>query len=261
MKVGRLPVASAGLLVLALGAATVARGEAVREGNLVLRFDGGISPHALPRAAAAPVTVEVDTTIGTNDGADPPPQLRKIAIGINRQGKIFDRGLPTCRVRSIQPATITAARRICGGAIVGSGHVGVRVHLPNQPPFTFTGPMLVFNAARSGGERRLLAQVYGLRPPSAFVLAFRVLKRPGAFGNLIRTTLPKPAQKWAYVTQFDMKLRRIYTYEGKRRSFLSAACRAPAGFPGAVYKFARGSFTFAGGRTVTETLVRDCKVR
>ena len=259
MRVARLSVAVG--LALGLGVAGLAQGESVQEGNLVVRFDGGISPHALPRSTPAPVTVKIDTSIDTSDEVDPPPQLRKIAIGINREGQIFDRGLPTCRVRRIQPTTIAAARRICGGAIVGRGHVGVRVHLPNQPPFTFTGPMLVFNAKPSGGDRRLLAQVYGRKPPSAFVLTFKVLKRPGTFGNLIRTTLPKPAQKWAFVTEFDMTLRRIYTYKGKRHSYISASCPAPDGFPGAVYSFARGKFTFAGGRAVATTLVRDCKVR
>jgi hypothetical protein len=248
-------------LALALGVAALAQGESVQSGNLLVRFDGGISPHALPRSTPAPVTVNIDTTISTSDGIDPPPQLRKIAIGINREGQIFDRGLPTCRVRKIQPTTIRAARRICGGAIVGSGHVTVRVHLPNQPPFTFEGPLLVFNAPPSGGKRRLLAQVYGRRPPSAFVLTFKIAKQQGTFGTLIRTTLPKPARKWAYVTHFDMKLRRSYVYRGQRHSFISAACPAPEGFPGAVYSFAHGKFTFAGGRSVDTTLVRDCKVR
>jgi hypothetical protein len=247
-------------LVLALTAAA-ARAEVEQEGNLVVSFGGGISPHALPRLDKAPVTVNIEMTVKTTDGADPPPQLREISIGINREGKLFDRGLPTCRVREIQPATIRAARRICGGAIVGSGHVGVRVHLPNQSPFTFTGPLLAFNAEPIGGKRRLLAQVYGSRPPSAFVLTFKILKQNGTFGTLIRTTLPKPARKWAYVTHFEMRLRRIYTYEGKLRSFVSAACPAPEGFPGAVYPFARGKFDFAGGREVTTTLIRDCKVR
>jgi hypothetical protein len=259
VRLVRLPVAI--VAAMGLGAVGLAQGESVQNGNLVVRFEGGISPHALPRSTPAPVTVKIDTTISTSDDADPPPQLRKISIGINREGKIFDRGLPTCRVRKIQPTTIAAARRICGGAIVGSGHVGVRVHLPNQPPFTFTGPMLVFNAEPSGGDRRLLAQVYGRKPPSAFVLTFKVRKQAGTFGNLIRTTLPKPAQKWAYVTHFDMTLRRIYTYKGERHSFISAACPAPEGFPGAVYSFARGKFSFATGHALSTTLVRDCKVR
>src|SRR5680860_1058106 len=216
-----------------------------------LRVEGdrsfGISPHALPRKGTAPVSVTVDSSFATADESDPPPQLRRIAIAINRGGRIFDRGLPTCRVQRIQPSTIAAAKRICGGAIVGNGHVQVRVNLANQPPFTFKGPMLVFHATRAGGKRRLLAQVYGTRPPSAFVLTFKILRRKGTFGTVISTVLPKPARKWAYVTHFEMKLRRIYTYRGRRRSFISAGCAAPAGFPGAVYPFARANFGFAGG--------------
>jgi hypothetical protein len=248
-------------LLLALGAAAVARGEVEQGGNLIVHFDGDISPHALPRTGTAPVAVSVESNFGTTDGADPPPQLRQIAIAINREGKVYDRGLPTCRVRRIQPATIAAAHKICGGAIVGNGHVQVRVDLPNQPPFTVKGPMLVFNAKRSGGKRRLLAQIFSRRPPSAFVLTFKIFKQRGTFGTVIRTTLPKPARKWAYVTQFDMRLRRTYAYRGRRRSFLSAACAAPTGFPGAVYPFARANFEFAGGQRITSTLIRDCKVR
>lgn len=245
----------------ALLAATGADGEVEQEGNLVVAFDGGISPRSLPRTGEAPVRVSVESTVRTTDGTDPPPQLRSITIAINREGKVFDRGLPTCRVRRIQPATIAAARRICGGAIVGSGRVGVRVHLENQPPFTFEGPLLVFHAKPSGGKRKLIAQVYGTRPPSAFVLTFKVLRRPGTFGTVIRTVLPQSAREWAYVTHFAMRLRRTYVYRGKRRSFVSAGCPAPAGFPGAVYPFARGTFEFADGRAITSTLIRDCRVR
>ena len=112
-----------------------------------------------------------------------------------------------------------------------------------------------------GGHRRLLAQVYGTNPPSAFVLTFKLTRKPGSFGTVIATALPKPARKWAYVTRFEMKLHRIYTYKGVRHSFISAACAAPAGFPGAVYPFARAGFTFAAAGPVTTTLVRDCAVR
>jgi hypothetical protein len=245
-----------------LGAAGVARAEIEKQGDVVVAFGGGISPKALPRTGVAPITVGIDSSFSSAEGADPPPQLRTISIGINKGGKIFDRGLPTCRVRTIQPATIGAAKRICGGAIVGSGHVQVRVRLTNQPPFTFKGPMLVFHAKRAGGQRRLLAQVYGRKPPSAFVLTFNVLEtNDNTFGTLIKTTLPKPARQWAYVTRFDMKLRRIYTYKGQKHSFISAGCPAPDGTGGALYDFARANFGFAEGTRVTKTLVRDCVVK
>jgi hypothetical protein len=248
-------------LLVALAAAGVAQAEREKDGNLIVSFDGGISPRALPRTSTAPVAVSVDTTFQTTDGSDPPPQLREIAIAINRKGRMFDRGLPTCRVHQIQPSTSSAARRVCGAAIVGKGHVRVRVDIDNQAPFTFRGAMLVFNAKPVGGKRRLLAQVYGKQPPSAFVLTFKIVRQKGTFGTVIRTTLPKAARKWAYVTHFDMRLRRIYTYRGKRRSYVSASCSAPAGFPSAVYPFARAKFGFAGGRQVTSTLVRNCNVR
>lgn len=256
----------AGLIALAivtsLCATGVAWGEAGQEGNVVVHFKGGISPHALPRQGVAPVTVGIDSAFEAADGTDPPPQLETISIEINRHGKIFDRGLPSCHVREVQPATIAAARRICGGAIVGSGQVGVRVHLANQVPFTFKGPLLVFKAPRAnGGPRRLLAQVYGIRPPSAFVISFRVLKeRRGDYGTVIETSLPKAARKWAYVTHFEMRLHRVYTYRGVEHSYVSAGCAAPTGFPGALYPFAKGTFGFVGGSEAVVSLTRDCAV-
>ena len=256
-----VPAALAALALLLGALAGSAAAEKQQSGDLLVNFDGGIAPRALPREGVAPVAVSVDSTFKSAEGADPPPQLRRIAIAINKGGRIFDRGLPTCRVQRIQPSTIAAAKRICGGAIIGSGNVRVRVRLANQPPFTFKGPLLVFHAKRAGGHRRLLAQVYGTRPPSAFVLTFKILRRKGTFGTVISTVLPKPARKWAYVTHFEMKLRRTYTYRGRRRSFISAGCPAPPGFPGAVYPFARANFGFAGASQVTSTLIRDCKVR
>ncbi len=248
-------------LLATLGIGTVAQGDTVTEGGVTVSFDGGISPRALPRTGVAPVTVKIDSSFKSTEGADPPPQLQTIAVGINRRGKIFDRGLPTCQVRRIQPATMAAARQLCGGAIVGSGRVRARVRLINQPPFTLNGPMLIFNAKRSGGERRLLAQVYGRKPPSAFVLNFRVIKVPGEFGTLIKTSLPKSARKWAYVTRFEMKLRRHYTYKGREHSYVNAGCPAPEGFTIGLYQFARASFGFAGGQHVTSKLIKECVAR
>lgn len=257
----RRPAAIAAALLLALGAAAITRADVVQEEDVIVAFDGGISPRALPRTGVAPVAVTIDSSFKSAKGTDPPPQLRTISIGINRRGRIFDRGLPTCRVRKIQPSTIRAAKRICGGAIVGSGHVEVRIHLNNQPPFTFTGPMLVFHAKRSGGDRRLLAQVYGIKPPSAFVLNFKIVKVPGELGTLIKTSLPQSATEWAYVTRFDMKLKRTYTYKGREHSFISAGCPAPDGFTIGFYRFAKADFGFEAGTHVTAELNRECAVK
>lgn len=204
----------------------------------------------------------VKSSFRSVDGTEPPPQLRKISISINRQGVIYDKGLATCKVRRIQPTKIGVAKRICGEAIVGSGRVHVHVRLKNQAPFEVSAPMLVFNAKRTkDGHRRLLGQVYGRKPPSAFVMAFKISKEKGTFGNVIETTLPAAAQRWAYVTGFNLRLRRTYMHQGEERSFVSAGCEAPEGFPGAVYPFAQARFGFDGGRAVETTLIRSCEVR
>lgn len=252
---------AAAVLLVALGVAGSAQAVREQDGDVVVSFEGGISPRALPRAGTAPVAVSIGSSFKSASGVDPPPQLRTISIAINRRGKIFDRGLPTCRVRKIQPTTPKAARRICGGAIVGRGHIEARVNLDNQPPFTFRGPMLVFNGERAGGDRRLLAQVYGFKPPAAFVLSFRIVKQPGQLGTVIKTSLPASASDWAYVTHFDMRLRRLYSYRGKQRSYVSAGCPAPDGFTIGLYQFAEAVFGFAGGIEVTTELIRECAVR
>jgi len=58
------------------------------------------------------------------------------------------------------------------------------------------------------------------------------------------TKLPPQTRGWAYLTSFRMTLHRIYRYAGARRSFASAACTAPAGFPGAVFPFAKATYGF-----------------
>lgn len=258
MKSKRIPIVALGLT---LGVAGVAQGELAREDNVLLSFRGGITPKALPRSADAPVGVWVDSSVKATDGSDPPPQLREITIAINKAGKLFSRGLPSCEIRRIQPSTMAAAEKICGAAIVGSGHVGVRIAFEKDHPFDFNAPLLAFNAKPRNGHRRILAQAYGADPPSSFVLTFRLRRRPGVFGTVISTRLPRSARDWAYITHFDMKLQRRYMYRGRQRSFISARCAAPEGFPGTVYPFAKASYRFATGTTASMTVVRNCLVR
>ncbi len=104
-RVGLVAVA----LLVTLALAGIARAEVRQEGDIIVNIDGGISPQTLPRTGMAPVAVTLDSTFKSAEGLDPPPQLRTISVGINQGGTIFDRGLPTCRVRRIQPTTIKAA--------------------------------------------------------------------------------------------------------------------------------------------------------
>ncbi len=244
-----------------LAASVPAWAETSQEGDLRVSFDSGLHPTALPRKTPAPVAVRVAgnfESVSGNDGAL--PQLRRMVVAINRQGRLFDRGLPTCDVRAIQPASEAAAARECRGAIVGSGHVRLQARIPTQPPFQVSAKLLAFNGPRRNGHKLILAQAYARKPPGAFVLTFTVARRKGVFGTVLSTTLPRSAQRWAYLTHFDMTLHRTYTYGGKRRSYVSAACTAPPGFRTALFPFARATYSFNDGQALSVPLARSCRV-
>ncbi|MGC1166221.1 MAG: hypothetical protein WA862_08930 [Solirubrobacterales bacterium] len=248
------------LAALGLGAlAALAQAELNRKGDLIVSFQGEISPSELPRAKPVPVSVRVAGNVKTSNGLRL-PQLRTIAVAINRSGRLYDKGLPTCRVASIQPATEAVAKKRCASSIVGSGHVTLVVRLPSQSDYISRNNLLAFNGPRKDGKKLILAQIYSKNPPGAIVLTFTVNRSKGLYGNVIETTLPDYAEGWAYLTQFDMTLGRTYTYRGKQRSFVSASCAAPAGFPGALFPFAKASYEFSTGDVVTTKINRHCKV-
>jgi len=243
----------------ALCLAIPASAEITQQGKLITTFDGELSPKTLPREKPMPVAVRVAGDFRATKGAQL-PQLRTISVAINSAGRLYDKGLPTCRLESIEPATELEAQKICHRAIVGSGHVTVQVHIENQASFEVKANLLAFNGPTEHGRKLILAQVYAKDPPGAFVLTFRLKKQPGLFGTVMSTQLPPSAQGWAYLSHFDMTLDRQYRYRGKARSYVSAACAAPAGFPGAVFPLAKAHYGFANGQTLRTTVVRSCRV-
>jgi hypothetical protein len=259
MRFGKLIAVAAVALV---GVALPAKAALDKDGDLITSFTGTLAPTALPRSAPAPVGVTVAGDVRSAGGdREALPQLRTIRVAINRRGRLYYRGLPVCKVEEIQPATEQAARRQCGGALVGSGHVTVLVHVPNQPTFQIKARVLAFNGPRHHGRKQILAQAYARQPPGAFIITFTISRRKGLFGTVLSTSLPPSAREWAYLTHFDMTLRRTYWYRGVRRSFVSAACPAPAGFRSAVFPFARAAYGFADGRRLSISISDRCTVR
>jgi hypothetical protein len=255
----RLLLAAALFACLPIGSA--AARQFVQEGNLRVAFDARLLPHALPRERAAPVTVRLAGAVRTTDGSTP-PQLRKISIEMNRAGIVSVAGLPRCEAPQLQQTSSEAALRECRGALVGHGHFAANVDFPGAPVFPARGTALLFNNStqkRAG----LLLHLYGSTPVrAAFVLPFRITRQSsGRFGTVFSTNLPRLASDQGYVTDIDLEIGRRYVYRGHRRSFISASCAAPAGFPGAFFELAKATFSFAGDRQLVSRLPGDCKVR
>jgi hypothetical protein len=237
-----------------------AQAELSQEGDVRASFQGAIKPNKLPRDDYAPVGVTVAGGARALNGSRL-PQLQKITVAINRVGRLYDKGLPTCEVSRIQPSTEEVARRVCGEAIVGDGHVTLLVRLNGQSDFLVNGKLLAFNGPRKNGRKLILAQIYSHNPPGAFVLSFEVRKQKGTYGTVIETELPSYAKSWAYLTFFEMSLKRTYRHAGKTRSYVSAACAAPEGFTKVLFPFAKASYRFAGGKVLKTSISRTCSVK
>jgi hypothetical protein len=244
--------------LLALGAVSLASAETIQKGSLRVAFDGQITPKTLPRTGTAPVKVAVGTKISSTSGKIP-PQLTKISIAINRHGRLDSAGLPVCEVEDIQPATTEKALEACRASLVGQGHFSATVSLTRQGTFPSRGKMFAFNGTYRG-KPAILAHVYGTEPvPTSFTLPFIISKAKGTFGTVLTATLPKSGDN--VVTAIDLTLQRSFTYKGKKRSYASAGCPAPKGFPGASFPFAKASYAFVGGRKLSSTLTRSCGAR
>jgi hypothetical protein len=256
----RLPALVTTAILLAL-VALPARGEVARKGDLIVSFGGSIAPRTLPRGGTAPIGVRVEGRVHTAGGGLP-PSLRRISLEINRNGVLYDRGLATCSVAQLQSTRTGAALAACGDAQVGAGHVDGQVTIPDQKPFPFHGKVVAFNGRLGGRRPAILAHLYSAVPISlTFVIAFSIERIPGTFGTRLVAVVPKRTRRFIHVTRFALDLRRTYFYGGKRRSYLSAGCPAPAGFPGATFPLVRASYAFDNGATLSSVLVRTCHAR
>jgi DNA-binding beta-propeller fold protein YncE len=234
--------------------------EVVQRGRLRVAFEADFAPRKLPRSGAAPVRLSVGARISTADGSEA-PQLRRLTIAINRQGRFDPTGLPVCRISDIEPATTENALEACRDSLVGQGTFNAKVRLSRQSPFPSEGKVYAFNG-RLHGRPAILAHVYGTEPvPTSYTLPFEVGRTGGTFGLVLRASLPQVTGDDAHITGLSLDLGRSFRYHGKRHSYISAGCPAPAGFPGALFPFARAKLAFAGGKNVSTTLTRSCKAR
>lgn len=234
--------------------------EVVRKDGLTVSFHGEVSPTKLPRSGAAPVAVQLGAKIKSEDQAQT-PVLEHIVLAINRQGTLNAKGLPTCPLKKISAGSSGEAKRACKGALIGHGNVTSRVSLPGQGAFATNGPLLAFNATYKGAPAIFAQVATGAPLPLTYVIVFQIKKTAGTFGTTLTATVPAIASEYGYISAFDMSLSRRYVYRGEKLSYAEAGCPAPKGFPSASFPLAKASYGFSGGRTLSSTLVRECKPR
>jgi hypothetical protein len=228
MRHGRKTTSLAAVLTLALGVAVLAsfaQAELVERGDLFVRFRGGISPNALPRTKLAPIAISVAGTVKTLSG-ERPPALRQIRIELNRGGVLDSRGLPACHRGQLVASSPQRAMKVCGDSLVGSGAYAAQTAFPEQSTFPASGHILAFNAVYRGHEA-ILAHIYGGDPvPITRIIVFRIRRTNGTFGTILTGALSDAVNPYGYVTAIYLKLFRRYAFDGRPRSYISAACAA-----------------------------------
>lgn len=241
-------IATAGIAVAGQGATVV------RAGSMVLEIDGGVSPRALPAYRFAPLEVQAEGRLTTVDGSHP-PALTEAILDTDKDVAVDVRGLPTCRAGQLQAVETKRAKAACGDAIVGQGSATVEVAFPEQKPFDSTGPLLLFNGGERNGTITLLAFAYVSVPAPTAVVATAKIHRvnKGPYGLHTVVDVPRIAGGAGSVVAANIRMGRVYSFGGKKSSFLSGRCR-----DGRLQ--ARGVFTYSDATVLSGSVVRTCTV-
>lgn len=244
---------------LAIGWTATSRAERVVVDGLRVTFDANFAPNALPRDRPAPVDIKIHGVVATTDGSHPPP-LRWLEVALNRNGRLSTVGLPICSASLLQSTSTETALDRCRPALVGQGKFRAQVMLGREIPAA--GRILAFNS-RQGGRRSLQLHLFAAAPVRfTLVVPLKIGRRDeGEFSTILRAKIPRLAGDLGSVTEIDLTIGRRYTFAGKRRSYISAACATPPGLGSVVFPFARGTFRFESRQEIRETLLRSCRVR
>jgi hypothetical protein len=247
----RMVLLSACLGALALFLAVAGANAAlISDESLTLVANGGFTPRKLPRHHYAPIAFKGHAEFHGHHGA-PPPALTHLVLNFDREGRLLNKGLPSCRAKEIEGTSPEEARRRCSGAIVGSGHLRAVISIGSlQVPVH--GPITLFNGPDEGGHPTVVAHTRLSEPAlQTYVIVVPVQRRPGAYRYKATIDVPVIANGAGAITHGDIEINRRYFAQGKERSYISARCRT------SILR-TRGRFTFANGDLMEGSVEEFC---
>jgi hypothetical protein len=249
-KVATVAALALALLALAVGAG---EGAVVEVGNLVLRANGGFTPQTLPRHRFAPIKFQGQFDISARGGGKP-AALQQALIDFDRDGRLSVAGLPSCDPEAIAEASPAEARRICRGAIVGSGHLEALVSLAGGT-VRARSPLTIFNGPRlATGPSAVLHARITVPATQTYAILVPIERRSGGYRYRARLDLPPLAGGLGALTHVDVKIGRRYRAGGRERSYLSARCSDNI-------LRTHGRFEFEGGIVISGLVEKFCQAK
>lgn len=240
-------------LVLAAMALVVgsASGAVVKVDDIIVRADGGFTPQTLPKRSFAPIDFHGRLDLSDRSGGKPSP-IRQAVIDFDRDGRLSVAGLPTCPPESIAGASTEEARRICGDAIVGTGHVEALISLQGGT-VPASSPVTIFNGPRLEGMPTAVLHARTTVPATqTYAITVPIERRRGEYRYRVRLDVPPIAGGLGSITHLDVKISRRYQAGGKRRSYVSARCSDNI-------LRTHGRFTFESGTIVDGLVEKYCR--
>jgi hypothetical protein len=211
--------------ILALLAADALGTSRVVAGNLVVDFDLSSAPDKLPRHEDAPIVFWGSGKFATKDGTTPPP-LQRMIFEIDKFGHLETRGLPTCSRAKLEATTVPQARKLCPGAIVGTGTGHGIVEFPEQAPLPAQTPLTFFNGPSIGGDPSLIIHAHLTIPaPTTYLVPLRIESiHRGVYGFRVDSKLPPIAGGYGSITSFDFRFDRKWQFKGEELNYIYARC-------------------------------------
>jgi hypothetical protein len=230
------------LLVLLVGAATANAFKVhLVIGNLVLDAEGDFAPKALPKFKNAPIITHGGGSLSTKTG-ELPPILDKFVLEFDKHGALDTTGLPVCTKGKLVATDVAAARKACGGAIVGTGFGTAVVKFPEQGPIKVGSPITLFNGPKKGRDDTIIAHAHLDYPgPTTFIVPIVIEKiHNGVLGYRVNVNIPKIAGGYGHPISGEAKVGEKWTFKGKPHSYINARCETG-------HFLVHGEFTFKGG--------------
>jgi len=245
LAVGALLAVFTAMLVGPAAAATV------RVGTLVLHADGGFEPRLLPKRTFAPIRFQGYGDVKTTNGMVP-PALQHVKIDFDRDGHLTTAGLTSCEPSKLEAASTRQARRRCGGAIVGTGHIGAAIPIAGLARIDLRAPMTVFNGPRRNGNPTAIIHARAPFPVSeTYVIVIPIERRQGIYRYRAEFDIPPIAGGLGSLTHIDAKIGRVYRAGGAERSYVSARCSD-------YILQTKGYFSFADGTVMYGSAFKSC---
>jgi hypothetical protein len=241
--------------VVALVGAGAADALKLRIGNIIIIGDGGFTPTTLPKTKNAPIKLYGHAQFKTVDGTRPSP-LRQLVLEFDKHGAVETRGLPKCSMAKLVATTTKTARKLCPGAIVGTGFGTALVELPEQGGIKASSPLTLFNGPVKNGNPTVLGHAHIDYPgPTTFVILIEIQKvNHGRYGFKTVANFPRIVNDYGSPISGRLTIGKEWMYKGKRLSYANAHCA-----DGRLQ--AKAQFSFKDGSFVQGTVFKPCKAQ